>query len=100
MTNSRNKGASFEREIANTLNDSLGLKKPLKRILEQTMVCSKILFKGFFNPKESLRVFAISLSKDAPLFLELVIKQNFLQKILRLNVHFVHHLNLLNFPKD
>ena len=36
MTNSRNKGASFEREIANTLNDSLGLKKPLKRILEQT----------------------------------------------------------------
>ena len=36
MTNSRNKGASFEREIANALNDSLGLKKPLKRILEQT----------------------------------------------------------------
>ena len=36
MTNSRNKGASFEREIANSLNDSLGLKKPLKRILEQT----------------------------------------------------------------
>ena len=36
MTNSRNKGASFEREIANILNDSLGLKKPLKRILEQT----------------------------------------------------------------
>ena len=31
MTNSRNKGASFEREIANALNDSLGLKKPLKR---------------------------------------------------------------------
>ena len=36
MTNSRNKGASFEREIANILNDSLDLKKPLKRILEQT----------------------------------------------------------------
>ena len=36
MTNSRNKGASFEREIANALNDSLELKKPLKRILEQT----------------------------------------------------------------
>ena len=36
MTNSRNKGASFEREIANTLNDALGLKRPLKRILEQT----------------------------------------------------------------
>ena len=30
MTNSRNKGASFEREIANALNDSLELKKPLK----------------------------------------------------------------------
>ena len=36
MTNSRNKGASFEREIANALNDYLELKKPLKRILEQT----------------------------------------------------------------
>lgn len=36
MTNSRNKGASFEREIANILNESLNLKKPLKRILEQT----------------------------------------------------------------
>ena len=36
MTNSRNKGASFEREIENILHDSLGLKKPLKRILEQT----------------------------------------------------------------
>jgi|TARA_X000000368_G_C22909068_1_gene657714 hypothetical protein len=36
MTNSRNKGASFEREIANNLNESLNLKKPLKRILEQT----------------------------------------------------------------
>ena len=36
MTNSRNKGASFEREIANIINESLGLKKPLKRILEQT----------------------------------------------------------------
>ena len=36
MTNSRNKGASFEREIANNLNESINLKKPLKRILEQT----------------------------------------------------------------
>ena len=29
MTNSRNKGASFEREIANALNDYLELKKPI-----------------------------------------------------------------------
>ncbi len=36
MTNSRNKGASFEREIANLLNETFDLKKPLKRILEQT----------------------------------------------------------------
>ena len=36
MTNSRNKGASFEREIANLLNEDLGLKNGLKRILEQT----------------------------------------------------------------
>ena len=36
MTNSRNKGAAFEREIANSLNEELNLKVPLKRILEQT----------------------------------------------------------------
>ena len=36
MTNSRNKGAAFEREIANSLNDELNLTVPLKRILEQT----------------------------------------------------------------
>ncbi|SVA16422.1 uncharacterized protein METZ01_LOCUS69276 [marine metagenome] len=36
MTNSRNKGASFEREIANLLNNDLKLKNSLKRILEQT----------------------------------------------------------------
>ena len=36
MTNSRNKGASFEREVANLLNEDLGLKNGLKRILEQT----------------------------------------------------------------
>ena len=36
MTNSRNKGASFEREIANSLNEELNLTLPLKRILEQT----------------------------------------------------------------
>ena len=36
MTNSRNKGAAFEREIANSLNDELNLSVPLKRILEQT----------------------------------------------------------------
>jgi Holliday junction resolvase len=36
MTNSRNKGAAFEREIANYLNDELNLTLPLKRILEQT----------------------------------------------------------------
>ena len=35
MTNSRNKGAAFEREIANSLNKELNLTKPLKRILEQ-----------------------------------------------------------------
>ena len=36
MTNSRNKGAAFEREIANSLNEELNLTVPLKRILEQT----------------------------------------------------------------
>ena len=36
MTNSRNKGASFEREIANLLNEDLKLTKYVKRILEQT----------------------------------------------------------------
>ena len=36
MTNSRNKGAAFEREIANSLNKELNLTIPLKRILEQT----------------------------------------------------------------
>ena len=36
MTNSRNKGAAFEREIANSLNEELNLTLPLKRILEQT----------------------------------------------------------------
>ena len=36
MTNSRNKGASFEREIANLLTNDLGLKKNIRRILEQT----------------------------------------------------------------
>ena len=36
MTNSRNKGASFEREIANELTTKLELKHQLKRILEQT----------------------------------------------------------------
>ena len=36
MTNSRNKGAAFEREIANSLNEELNLTLPLKRIFEQT----------------------------------------------------------------
>ena len=36
MTNSRNKGASFEREVANLLTNDLGLKKSIRRILEQT----------------------------------------------------------------
>ena len=36
MTNSRNKGAAFEREIANSLNEEFNLTLPLKRILEQT----------------------------------------------------------------
>ena len=36
MTNSRNKGASFEREIANLLNTDLDLSISIKRILEQT----------------------------------------------------------------
>jgi len=36
MTNSRNKGAAFEREIANLLNEELELTIPLKLILEQT----------------------------------------------------------------
>ena len=36
MANSRNKGASFEREVANLLTNDLGLKKNIRRILEQT----------------------------------------------------------------
>ena len=36
MTNSRNKGASFEREVANLLTSSLNLENNVKRILEQT----------------------------------------------------------------
>tara|TARA_Y100000590_G_scaffold48522_2_gene51411 strand:+ start:613 stop:1023 length:411 start_codon:yes stop_codon:yes gene_type:complete len=36
MTNSRNKGASFEREIGNLLTSDLGLKNSIRRILEQT----------------------------------------------------------------
>ena len=34
--NSRTKGANFEREIGNLLIKQLGLKQPVKRILEQT----------------------------------------------------------------
>ena len=34
--NSRNKGAAFERQIANALIEDLNLKNPVKRILEQT----------------------------------------------------------------
>ena len=34
--NSRNKGAAFERQIANALIEDLSLKNPVKRILEQT----------------------------------------------------------------
>ena len=34
--NSRTKGANFEREIGNLLVKDLGLKNPVKRILEQT----------------------------------------------------------------
>ena len=36
MTNSRNKGASFEREVGNLLTEDLGLKNNIRRILEQT----------------------------------------------------------------
>jgi len=36
MTNSRNKGASFEREVANLLTNDLNLTKNIRRILEQT----------------------------------------------------------------
>ena len=36
MTNSRNKGASFEREIGNLLTADLGLNNNVRRILEQT----------------------------------------------------------------
>ena len=34
--NSRNKGAAFERQIANALIEDLSLQNPVKRILEQT----------------------------------------------------------------
>ena len=36
MTNSRNKGVSFEREVANLLTSDLGLKNNIRRILDQT----------------------------------------------------------------
>ena len=36
MTNSRNKGASFEREVANLLTNDLNLTINIRRILEQT----------------------------------------------------------------
>ena len=36
MTFSRNKGVSFEREVANLLTSSLNLENNVKRILEQT----------------------------------------------------------------
>ena len=36
MTNSRNKGASFEREVANLLTKDLNLTNNIRRILEQT----------------------------------------------------------------
>ena len=36
MTNSRNKGVSFEREVANLLTLDLGLKNNIRRILDQT----------------------------------------------------------------
>ena len=36
MTNSRNKGASFEREVANLLTKDLHLTNNIRRILEQT----------------------------------------------------------------
>ena len=36
MTNSRNKGASFEREVANLLTNDLNLRNSIRRVLEQT----------------------------------------------------------------
>ena len=36
MTNSRNKGASFEREVANLLTNDLNLTNSIRRVLEQT----------------------------------------------------------------
>ena len=36
MTNSRNKGASFEREVANLLTSHLNLTNSIRRVLEQT----------------------------------------------------------------
>ena len=36
MTNSRTKGVSFEREVANLLTSDLGLKNNIRRILDQT----------------------------------------------------------------
>ena len=61
---------------------------------------SGYFFNGFFNSKESFKAFAISLSNDAPLFLEFVIKQSSLQKIQHWNEHFVHHPNLQDFQED
>ena len=40
------------------------------------LVCSKILFTGFFKLRSSMSAFAICLSKAAPLFLEFIDKTN------------------------
>ena len=42
--NSRNKGAAFERQIANALIEDLNLKNPVKRILEQTRTKASLQF--------------------------------------------------------
>ena len=63
-----------------------------------SLVCSRILLTLLFKPRSAVNRFPISLSKDAPLFLEFVMAnldaQRSPQENLHLNVHFECRLNL------
>ena len=63
-----------------------------------SLVCSKILLSGNVRFNSSLRELAISLSKAAPLFLELVIIFKGYQQTLHLSERSEHHQDRLNFP--
>ena len=63
-----------------------------------SLVCSKILLSGNVRFNSSLRELAISLSKAAPLFLELVVTFKGYQQTQHLSERFEHHQDRLNFP--